>query len=84
MTGYKLTIHYVILVNYPLLLNIIYFIHIVLAIMDASYGRYQIALTEFCVAWRKSLRRVWGLPFRTRGVLLPLLIQCLPVLDEIC
>ena len=25
---------------------------------------------EFCVAWRKSLRRVWGLPFQTHGVLL--------------
>jgi len=39
---------------------------------------------EFCVAWRKSLRRVCGLPFQTHGVLLPLLSQCLPVLDEIC
>jgi len=27
---------------------------------------------------------VWGLPFQTHGVLLPLLSQCLPVLDEIC
>jgi len=26
---------------------------------------------------------VWGLPFQTHGVLLPLLSQCLPVLDEI-
>jgi len=24
---------------------------------------------EFCVAWRKSLRRMWGLPFQTHGVL---------------
>jgi len=39
---------------------------------------------EFCGAWRKSLRCVWGLPFPTHGVLLPLLSQCLPVLDEIC
>jgi len=39
---------------------------------------------DFCVAWRKSLRRVWGLPFQTHGILLPLLSQCLPVLDEIC
>jgi len=36
------------------------------------------------VAWQKSLRQVWGLPFQTHGVLLPLLSQCLPVLDEIC
>jgi len=39
---------------------------------------------EFCVAWRKSLQRVWGLPFQTYGVLLPPLSQCLPVLVEIC
>jgi len=34
---------------------------------------------ELCVAWQKSLRRVLRY-----GVLLPLLSQCLPVLDEIC
>jgi len=27
---------------------------------------------------------VWGLPFQTHSVLLPLLSQCFPVLDEIC
>jgi len=41
-------------------------------------------VNEFCVAWRKSLRRVWGLPFQTHGVLSPLLSQCLPVADGIC
>jgi len=30
------------------------------------------------------MRREWGLPFQTHGVLLQLLSQCLPVLDEIC
>jgi len=39
---------------------------------------------EFCVAWRKNSRHVRGLPFQTHDVLLPLLSQCLPVLDEIC
>jgi len=34
--------HYAILANYPLLLNIIYFMHTVLVIMDVSYGRYKI------------------------------------------
>jgi len=51
--------------------------------MDVSYDRNQLVTLEFCVAWRKSLRRVWGLPFQTHGVLLPLLSQCIPVLDEI-
>jgi len=57
--------------------------HTVLVIMDVSYGRYQIVTLqkEFCVAWRKSLRRVWGFPFQTHGVVLPLLSRCLPVLD---
>jgi len=54
----KLTIHNVIFANYPLLLNIIYCIHIVLVIMYVSYGRYQIEMLECCVAWRMSLRRV--------------------------
>jgi len=58
--------------------------HTVLVIMDVSYGRYLNSnVNKFCVAWRKSLRRVWGLPFQTHGVLLPLLSQCLLVLDEI-
>jgi len=39
-------------------------------------------VNEFCVAWRKSLRHVWGLLFQTQGVLLPLLSQ--KVLDKIC
>jgi len=34
--------NYVILANYHLLSNIIYFMHNVLVIMDVSYGRYQI------------------------------------------
>jgi len=30
--------------QYNAMLNIIYFMHIVLVIMDVSYGRYQIAM----------------------------------------
>jgi len=38
----------VILEKYPILLNIIYYMHTVLVIMDVSYGRYQRAtLTSF-------------------------------------
>jgi len=45
-------------------------IYTVLVIMDVSDGRYQIVMfKEFCIAWRKSLRRLWGLPFQTPGVL---------------
>lgn len=41
-------------------------------------------INDFCVTWRKSLRRVWGLPYNTHCYLLPLLSRCLPLLDEIC
>ena len=37
-----------------------------------------------CVAWRKTLRRIWNLPFCTHSQLLPLISKCLPLFDEIC
>jgi len=53
--------------------------------MDVSYSCHQNSnVEEFCVAWRKNLKRVWGLPFQNHGVLLPRLSQCHPVLNEIC
>jgi len=41
-------------------------------------------INGLCVSCRKSLRRIWGLPFNFHCYLLPLLSQCLPLLDEIC
>jgi hypothetical protein len=41
-------------------------------------------IEDLCVSWRKSLRRVWKLPYTTHCYLLPLLSQCLPLEDEIC
>ena len=41
-------------------------------------------INDLCIAWRKSLRRVWGLPYNTHCYILPLLSQCLPLFDEIC
>jgi len=40
-------------------------------------------INDQCVSWRKSLRRIWGSPFNSHCYLLPLLSQCLPLLDEI-
>ena len=37
-----------------------------------------------CVAWRKSLRKIWNLPSCTHSRLLPLISHCLPLLDEFC
>ena len=42
------------------------------------------SLSAFCMAWHKALRRIWNLPYRTHCHLLPLLCNCMPVLDEIC
>jgi hypothetical protein len=41
-------------------------------------------INDLCVSWRKSLRRIWGLPYDSHCYLLPLLSRCLPLLDEIC
>ena len=36
------------------------------------------------IAWRKGLRRVWGVRPDTHSVLLPSLSDCLPCFDELC
>ena len=41
-------------------------------------------LEKLCTAWRKALRVVWRLPYRTHGDLLPLISNCLPIYDELC
>jgi len=41
-------------------------------------------LSNLYTAWRKSVGRVWDLPYQTHCYLLPLLSRCLPVFDEIC
>ena len=63
--------------------------HLFQSFCTSYYGCELWSLTnrtiqDFCIAWRRSLRRVRGLPLQTHGVLLPVLSQCLPVLDEIC
>ena len=41
-------------------------------------------IEDFCVAWRKTLRRVLNLPYNSHSYLLPLLSNSLPVFVEIC
>ena len=36
-----------------------------------------------CTAWRKGLRRAWGLPADTHCALLPIVSNSLPVIDEL-
>lgn len=38
----------------------------------------------FCVAWRKALKRILGLPFNCHSYLLPFISNTLPIFDEIC
>jgi hypothetical protein len=38
----------------------------------------------FCIAWRKALRRILGLPYNAHSYLLPILSDSLPIFDEIC
>jgi len=41
-----------------------------------------VAFSKAGVGW--FIGRIWGLPFNSQCYLLPLLSQCLPLLDEIC
>jgi len=42
------------------------------------------SVEEFCIVWRKALRRVLGLPYNCYSYLLPLLSNSLPPFIEIC
>ena len=39
---------------------------------------YDKSFNELKVAWRKAIRRVWGLPFRTHGSILPHICNTMP------
>jgi hypothetical protein len=41
-------------------------------------------LELICTTWRKGLRRIWDLPYDTRNNLLPVLSNCIPIMDELC
>ena len=54
------------------------------------YGSQQWSLQDektieiFHCAWRKSIRRLWNLPWRTRSHLLPVIIDQPPFVDQLC
>ena len=41
-------------------------------------------LHDFCIAWRKGLRRVWWLPNTTKSDMLAVISDSIPVYDELC
>ena len=56
-----------------------------LVYMAANYGIWDIQVCKmFWTAWKRGLRRIWGLPYDSHSNLLPLLIDSLPIFDLIC
>ena len=41
------------------------------------------AVDDFCIMWRKGLKRVWGLPRDTDSFLLASLCATIPIMDEL-
>jgi hypothetical protein len=42
------------------------------------------SIDDFCIAWRKGLRKIWNIPPQTHCDLLPRLCNCYPLFDEFC
>ena len=42
------------------------------------------AIDDFCIMWRKGLKRVCGLPRYTHSFLLAPLCVMIPIMDEVC
>jgi hypothetical protein len=40
-------------------------------------------LEEYCIAWRKGVRKIWSLPHDSSGLNVALISESLPILDEI-
>ena len=73
------------LVSWIQTLNTSYFSRILLAFMAMSsdpLGNDKI--NDLCILWRKSLRKMWVLPYDTHCYTLPLVGKCLPLYDENC
>ena len=53
--------------------------------MDVSCGRLMTLgyINEFCVAWRKAMRRVINVPYNCHSCFLPLLSDTLFIFDEL-
>lgn len=41
-------------------------------------------IEEYCIAWRKCVRRIWSLPYNSSRLNVSLISDSLPVFDEIC
>ena len=41
-------------------------------------------LKDYCIAWRKGLRKVWQLPYDSSSLNVALISNTVPLLDELC
>jgi hypothetical protein len=63
------------------------FTHIALASLDLSSGYYRtLRLKDYVLLGgrQKAVCRVWNMPSETHTDFLPLICNCLPILDELC
>src|SRR5258706_15390528 len=42
------------------------------------------AINDFCIAWRKALRRIMNIPYNSHTFVLPLITDSVPIFDEMC
>jgi hypothetical protein len=42
------------------------------------------SVEDFCIAWRKALRRIFNIPHHSHSFLLPILSDTIPIFDELC
>jgi hypothetical protein len=41
-------------------------------------------LDDYCIAWRKGVRKIWSLPYDSSRLNVSLISDSLPTFDEIC
>ena len=45
---------------------------------------WSLNMEDMRVAWRNDIRRIWGLLFNSHNILLPVICNDVPILDELC
>ena len=48
-------------------------------VWDLNHG----CIVEVCMAWRKGVRRIWGIPVDTHCELLPVICDIIPFIDVV-
>ena len=48
------------------------------------WNLWSTSIEDYCVAWRKGIRTILGLPRDSHSLLLPVLSNVVPMMDEVC